>query len=82
MSALVIGSLTGMAFFLYRDGNQIKRAKGDYEIASYLHKKGYELFSRPLFTDQVAATEERGWQERLDEMGAQGSSDGAVTSSM
>ena len=71
-----------MAFFLYRDGNQIKRAKGDYEIASHLHNGGYELFSRPLFTDQEAATEERAWQERVDKMRAEGSSDGARTRSM
>ena len=57
-----------MAFFLYRDGNEIKRAKGDYEIASHLHDKGYELFSRPLFTDQEAATEERAWQERVNKL--------------
>ena len=34
-----------MAFFLYRDGYEIKRAKGDYQIASQLHDEGYELFS-------------------------------------
>jgi len=69
-----------MAFFLYRDGNEIKRAKGDYEIASRLHHEGYELFSRPLFTDQEAATEERAWQERVDKMRAQGSSNGSRSS--
>jgi hypothetical protein len=62
-----------MAFFLYRDGHEIRRAKGDYEIASYLHGEGYELFSRPLFTDQEAVTEERAWQERVDKMREQGS---------
>ena len=71
-----------MAFFLYRDGNEIKRAKGDYEIASHLHDKGYELFSRPLFTDQEAATEERAWQERVDKMRGQGSPDSAPSSSI
>ena len=71
-----------MAFFLYRDGNEIKRAKGDYEIASHLHDKGYELFSRPLFTDQEAATEERAWQERVDKMREQGSPDSAPSSSI
>ena len=75
-------SLTGMAFFLYRDGNEIKRTKGDYEIASHLHDKGYELFSRPLFTDQEAATEERAWQERVDKMREQGSPDSAPSSSI
>ena len=83
MAVISSDSLTlHMAFFLYRDGNQIKRAKGDYEIASHLHNGGYELFSRPLFTDQEAATEERAWQERVDKMRAQGSSDGARSSSM
>jgi hypothetical protein len=72
----------GMAFFLYRDGNEIKRAKGDYEISSHLRDKGYELFSRPLFTDQEAATEERAWQERVDKMRAHSSSDGPRSSSM
>ena len=83
MAVISSDSLTlHMAFFLYRDGNQIKRAKGDYEIASHLHDKGYELFSRPLFTDQEAATEDRAWQERVDKMRAQGSSDGARSGSM
>jgi hypothetical protein len=59
---------TQMAFFLYRDGYEIKRAKGDYEIASSLRREGYELFTRPLFTDQEAETEERAWQERLDKI--------------
>ncbi len=83
MAGISSDSLTlHMAFFLYRDGNQIKRAKGDYEIASHLHSGGYELFSRPLFTDQEAATEERAWQERVDKMRAQGSSDDARSGSM
>ncbi len=64
-----------MAFFLYRDGDAIKRAQGGYEIASHLHNQGYELFSRPLFTDQEVATEERAWQKRVDKMRAQGPSD-------
>jgi hypothetical protein len=71
-----------MAFFLYRDGYKIKRAKGDYEIASHLRHDGYELFSRPLFTDQEAATEERAWQERVDKMREQDSSDNARSSSI
>ena len=71
-----------MAFFLYRDGHEIKRAQGDYEIASHLHKKGYELFSRPLFTDHEVATEERAWQERLNKMRAQGPFDATRSSSM
>jgi hypothetical protein len=57
-----------MAFFLYRDGYEIKRAKGDYEIACRLRREGYELFNRPLFTDQEAATEERAWQERVNKL--------------
>jgi hypothetical protein len=72
----------GMAFFLYRDGHEIKRAQGDYEIASRLHKAGYELFSRPLFTDQEVATAERAWQARVDKMRAQGPSDATPSSSM
>ena len=71
-----------MAFFLYRDGYEIKRAKGDYEIACRLRREGYELFNRPLFTDQEAATEERAWQERVDKMRARVSADGARGSSM
>ncbi len=67
-----------MAFFLYRDGYKIRRAKGDYEIASHLHDAGYELFSRPLFTDQEAATEERAWQERVDKTRKQDSSEAAA----
>lgn len=55
-------------------------AKGDYQIASQLHDAGYELFTRPLFTDQEAATEERAWQERVDKMREQGSSDSAPSS--
>lgn len=66
-----------MAFFLYRDGYEIRMAKGDYQIASQLHDAGYELFTRPLFTDQEAATEERAWQERVDKMREQDSSDNA-----
>jgi hypothetical protein len=66
-----------MAFFLYRDGYQIKRTKGDYEIAFHLHDEGYELFSRPLFTDQEVATEQRAWQERVDKMREQDASDTA-----
>ena len=57
-----------MAFFLYRDGNEIQRAQGGYEVASRLHKAGYELFSRPLFTDHEVATEERAWRERLNKL--------------
>jgi hypothetical protein len=38
------------------------------------------LFSRPLFTDQEAVTEERAWQERVDKMREQGSSDSAPSS--
>jgi hypothetical protein len=71
-----------MAFFLYRDGDEIKRAKGDYKIASHLHDKGYELFSRPLFTDQEAATEERAWQERVNKIREQSSPDSARISSI
>ncbi len=71
-----------MAFFLYRDGNEIKRAQGGYEIASHLYKEGYELFSRPLFTDQEVATEERAWQERVNKMRAQDPSDATRSSSM
>jgi hypothetical protein len=67
-----------MAFFLYRDGYEIRMAKGDYEIASHLRDKGYELFNRPLFTDQEAATEERAWQERVNKTRKQHSSEAAA----
>ena len=71
-----------MAFFLYRDGDEIKRAQGGYEIASHLHNEGFELFSRPLFTDQEVATEAKAWQERVDKMRAQGPSHAMRSSSM
>jgi hypothetical protein len=71
-----------MAFFLFRDGNEIKRAQGGYEIASHLHNEGYELFSRPLFTDHEVATEERAWQERVNKMRAQRPADATRSSPM
>jgi hypothetical protein len=64
-----------MPFFLYRDGDDVKMAEGDYQVGSHLRHKGYELFSRPLFTTEEATTEERAWQERVDKMRATDYSD-------
>ena len=70
--SVVIFANTRMPFFLYRDGDDVKMAEGDDQVGSHLHDQGYELFSRPLFTTEEAATEERAWQERVDKMRAQG----------
>lgn len=60
-----------MAFYLYRDGYQIKTAQGDQKMALHLHEKGYEL-GRLQTTREDAEAEKLAWQKRVYEMREKG----------
>lgn len=55
-----------MCFYLYRDNYIVKVGEGDDQLEQKLRSQGYELFERPLPSQEEAASHQQVWQKTID----------------